>query len=102
MNTIYKLLLVLMFSGFAMNVSAQTKEKKESSLELMKKELNLSDEQVGRIQQIHESYANDKKALRAKMNEIRSKEKAEIEKILSPDQLKKLEALKEQKKSSKK
>lgn len=102
MNTIYKLLLVLMFSGFAMNVSAQTKEKKESSLELMKKELNLSDEQVVSIQKIHESYANDKKALRAKMNEIRSKEKAEIEKILSPDQLKKLEALKEQKKSSKK
>lgn len=96
-------LILIGFCAFGSIVNAQEKhDHKNHSLEKFKKELNLSDDQVAKIQKINASYKDEKDALRSKMDEIRNKEKAEIEKILNPEQLKKLQELKEKRKEDKK
>ncbi len=90
-----KLLVLIGVFGLATSAQAQNSVKLEKhSIAKFKKELDLSDDQINRIDKIHASYADEKEALRKKMNEIRAKEKAEIGRVLSADQLKKLDELK--------
>ncbi|WP_395090956.1 hypothetical protein ACF3NR_07955 [Vaginella massiliensis] len=95
MKTIGKVILVLGFAIGSVSLKAQHNDHGKNVLERMKKELRLTDDQVSKIQAVHDSYANDKMELRKRMDDIRAKEKAEIKKILTDEQLKKLKALKE-------
>ncbi|MDK7376037.1 hypothetical protein QP519_10875 [Weeksella virosa] len=95
MNCKIKLMVLMGVFGVSTSVRAQNPVKLEKhSMTKLKQELDLSDDQINRIEKIHASYAGEKEELRKKMNEIRAKEKAEIGRVLSADQLKKLEELK--------
>jgi Spy/CpxP family protein refolding chaperone len=70
---------------------------KEHHLEKMKAELQLSEEQVAKIKEIHTKRAEEKEALKEKMHELHQAEKEEIKQVLSEEQLQKMKELKAEK-----
>ncbi|WP_313100752.1 hypothetical protein [Epilithonimonas sp.] len=95
--------------GFAQTTSdrkADFEQKKAARMQEMKQELNLSDAQVAQIKALHESKAAERKQeMIAKKEDRMQKMKeneAEMQKILTPDQFKKFQALKEKKMAERK
>ena len=104
------LAFALLFA-FSVSVFAQNHEGRhgkhhnhEARLEKMKTELGLSDSQVEQIKALHEKKKEESKGLRkeakegnkesrAKLKANRAEFKAEMDKILTPEQRKKVEAL---------
>ncbi len=112
MKIIQKLALLSLALFFAFSVSAFAQEHKEGRhgkhhkqrLEKMKTELGLSDAQVEQIKELHENKKEEMKGLRkeakegneesrAKLKANREAFKAEVDKILTPEQRKKAEVL---------
>lgn len=103
-----------LFFAFSVSTFAQGRGGKhhnqEQKLEKMKTELGLSDSQVEQIKTIYTSNKEQNKGLRqeakngneeskAKLKANRTAMKAEVNKILTPEQLKKAEALKAERKN---
>ncbi|HLU84615.1 MAG TPA: Spy/CpxP family protein refolding chaperone [Vicingaceae bacterium] len=70
---------------------------KEHHLEKMKAELQLTDEQVAKIKEIHAKRADEKEALKEKMHELHKAEKEEVKQVLTEEQLQKMKELKAEK-----
>jgi Spy/CpxP family protein refolding chaperone len=105
------LLSLALFFAFSVSVFAQENDGKhgkhhnhEQKLEKMKTELGLSDSQVAQIKTLYEKKKEESKGLRkeakegneeskAKMKANRAEFKAEMDKILTPEQRKKAEAV---------
>ncbi|WP_291726242.1 Spy/CpxP family protein refolding chaperone [Bernardetia sp.] len=108
-TAIFFTLSLALFFAFSITTYAQRGEGKhgkhhEERLEKMKEELDLSDAQVEQIKALHEKKREEMKKLRseakeeneerrAKMKAHHKEMKAEIDKILTPEQRKKAEAL---------
>ena len=83
-------------------VSAQEKAKLTTAQEVRKdrthhweKELELTPEQIAKIQEIRKVRMEEKNRLRSQLKDLHREEKAEIQKLLSADQQKKWEQLRE-------
>ncbi len=105
-----------LFFAFSISVFAQKHDGKHHNhkerLEKMKTELGLSDSQVEQIKAIHQKNKEESKKLRkeakegneesrAKLKANRAETKAEVAQILTPEQRKKAEALKTERKDPK-
>lgn len=101
MKNILKIFLVTIFIVSAVNVNAQNNHSNENKFEHFKREMDLSDAQVLRIKAIKDKYAQEKKELKAKMDELRKKELEEIDRLYSPEQKAKLKAIIERHKAQK-
>lgn len=66
---------------------------KGEHMEKMKAELELTDEQVAKIKEIHAKRAEEKKALKDKMHELHKAEKEEIKEVLTEEQVEKMKAM---------
>ncbi|MCW8898913.1 MAG: Spy/CpxP family protein refolding chaperone [Flavobacteriales bacterium] len=66
---------------------------KGEHVEKMKVELELTDEQVAKIKEIHAKRAEEKKALKDKMHELHKAEKEEIKEVLTKEQIEKMKAM---------
>lgn len=66
---------------------------KGEHVEKMKAELELTDEQVAKIKEIHAKKAEEKKALKDKMHELHKAEKEEIKEVLTEEQVEKMKAI---------
>ncbi|MDT8412375.1 MAG: Spy/CpxP family protein refolding chaperone [Vicingaceae bacterium] len=66
---------------------------KGEHVEKMKAELELTDEQVAKIKEIHAKRAEEKKALKDKMHELHKAEKEEIKEVLTEEQVEKMKAM---------
>ena len=66
---------------------------KGEHVEKMKAELELTDEQVVKIKEIHAKRAEEKKALKDKMHELHKAEKKEIKEVLTEEQVEKMKAM---------
>lgn len=69
--------------------------KKGDHLEKMKAELELTDEQVVKIKEIHAKRAEEKKALKEKMKTLSKAEREEIKAVLTEEQREKMKEIKE-------
>ena len=101
MKNILKIFLVTIFIVSAVNVNAQNNQSNENKFEQFKREMDLTDAQVLRIKAIKDKYAQEKKELKAKMDELRNKELEEIDRLYSPEQKAKLKAIIERHKAQK-
>lgn len=70
---------------------------KGEHVEKMKVELELTDEQVAKIKEIHAKRAEEKKAIKDKMHELHKAEKEEIKEVLTEEQLEKMKAMHQEK-----
>ena len=68
---------------------------KGDHLEKMKAELELTDEQVVKIKEIHAKRAEEKKALKEKMKTLSKAEREEIKAVLTEEQREKMKEIKE-------
>lgn len=66
---------------------------KGEHVEKMKAELELTDEQVAKIKEIHAKRAEEKKALKDKMHELHKAEKEEIKEVLTEEQREKMKVM---------
>lgn len=117
---VLSILSLALFFAFSVSSFAQEHEEgrhgkhhnPEQKLEKMKTELGLSDAQVTQIKALHEKKKEESKGLRkeakagneqsrAKLKANRKEMKAEMDKILTPDQRKKAEALRAEHKDPK-
>ncbi len=114
---VLSLFAFVLFFSFSVSTFAQKENGKhhnqKEKLEKMKTELGLSDSQVEQIKSIYSSNKEENKGLRksakegneesrAKLKENRKELKTEIDKILTPEQRKKAEALKAERKNPEK
>ncbi len=105
-----KLFGVMILLAFSLGTQAQNNPREKMTpdqraakqTEILKKKLNLSDEQAAKISEINLKYANQNKEARSKMRkkvtEMANKHQADIESVLTPDQIKQYQDLKEKRK----
>lgn len=75
-----------------------TKMNKKDSVDFQKKwekELSLSDEQLEKIKTIRANKAEEMKALKEKMRDIRTSERKEINEVYTPEQKEKMKTIRE-------
>lgn len=101
MKNLLKIFLLTVFVALSVNIQAQTNQNKESKLEQFKREMDLSDAQVLKIKAIKDKYAQEKKELKARLEEIRKKELEEIDRLYTPEQKAKLKIIIERHKAQK-
>lgn len=84
----YKYLGLGLIAFTLTTASAQDKHdvSREQKLQQLKKDLNLTDDQVLKIKQIEDSYNDEKLELKKKMKEVRQKEFNEINNVFTPEQ----------------
>ena len=89
--------------GFlAASTLAIAQNSQEEKFEQFKKEMDLSDTQVLKIKAIRDKYAAEKNELKRKLNELREKELAEIDRLYTPEQKAKLKQILERHRANKK
>ena len=95
-NIVYKYLCLGAVAFTLTTATAQDRNRegsREQKLEQLKKDLNLTDNQVLKIKQIEDSYKDEKLELKRKMREVREKEFNEINETFSAEQKAKLKEL---------
>lgn len=104
----FKLFAVVVLVTLFSAVNAQQRkghsareDRKGEMLEMMQKQLDLTNDQVAKIKKVDEKYAAEEKALqeqqkalREKQRALMDKKKAEVEKVLTPEQKQKLDEFK--------
>lgn len=98
----YNLKCLMIVGMFVTSATAFGQNNHEEKFEQFKKEMDLTDAQVLKIKAIKDKYATDKNDLKRKLNELREKELAEIDKIYTPEQKAKLKAILERHRANKK
>jgi len=101
MKNLLKIFFVTFLVSLSTNSQAQTNQNKENRFEQFKREMDLSDAQVLKIKAIKDKYAQEKKELKSRLEEIRVKELEEIDRLYTPEQKAKLKAIIERHKAQK-
>ena len=102
MKNLFKIILLTVFVTLSVNSQAQTSQAKENKFEQFKREMDLSDAQVLKIKAIKDKYAQERKELKQRLEEIRIKELEEIDRLYTPEQKAKLKAILERHRANKK
>ena len=99
MKYVVRSLIFIGFLSFSNSIYAQNKHSEK--FEQFKKEMDLSDAQVLKIKAIKDKYAQEKKELKERLEEIRLKELEEIDRIYSAEQKAKLKVILERHRAQK-
>lgn len=99
MKYVLKSLIFVGFLSFSNQIFAQNKQSEK--FEQFKKEMDLSESQVLKIKAIKDKYAQEKKELKERLEEIRQKELEEIDRIYTAEQKAKLKVILERHRAQK-